>query len=400
MGSSAKPLRGVRVLEMARTLAGPWMGQILADLGADVVKIERPGTGDETRYWGPPYVNDSAGNAIFSTYFQACNRGKRSVEADFATPEGQELIRGLARRADVLIENFKVGTLVRHGIGAQQLCAANPRLIWCSITAFGQTGPYAGRPGYDFIIQAMSGLLELNGLDLAQPRRIPLPTSDLFTGVYGAVAVLAALNRRAETGQGAVVDLSLFDTQISTMSQYFVGQSVNVEAEPENPYHSAAVPQFIVPAADGKVALVVATDIHFRNLVDGLGCSSLADDSRFKDNAARRRNLADMIDELSRATRKRKSSDVVDVLERLGVPAGRVNSLGDANADPQLRDRGVFVRMPAPQGVNRDVQAIRMPILFESEAALPERPAPLLGEHNSEIASDPHWSGVVAPERR
>ena len=280
MQSPAKALRGIRVLELGRTLAAPWMGQILADLGADVVKVERPGTGDETRQWGPPFVSDDAGQTVFSAYFQTCNRGKRSVEADFSTEQGRNLVSRLSGSADIVIENFKVGTLARHGLGAQTMCRANPRLIWCSITGFGQTGPYAARPGYDFIIQAMSGLLNLNGLDLAQPRRVPVPTSDLFTGVYGAVAVLAVLNQRHKTGHGAILDLALLDTQISTLSQYVGGQAVQQEPGQPNPY-APMVPQIVVPTADGSVALVLASDLHFRHIAESIGLRELADDERF-----------------------------------------------------------------------------------------------------------------------
>lgn len=392
MATQAKPLRGLRVLEMARTLAGPWMGQILADLGADVVKIERPGIGDETRNWGPPYVKDAEGKTVFASYFQACNRGKRSVEADFAQPQGRALIERLVSAADIVIENFKAGTLKRHGLDAKVLCELNPRLIWCSITAFGQTGPYAARPGYDFIIQAVSGILEVNGLDLGRPRRLPLPTSDLFTGVYGVVAVLAALNQRAATGRGTLVDLSLLDTQISVMSQYFVGQSMHAETEPGNPHHSAAVPQFVVPAADGNVALVVATDLHFQSLAAALGCASLSGDPRFKDNAVRRANLADMIDTLGQWTSRLGTADIVARLERIGVPAGRVNSLSDAICDPQVSERKIVVELPTGELGAPAAPAIRMPILFDGQAALPESGAPKLGEHNAEIVSDPNWS--------
>lgn len=390
MAFPAKPLRGIRVLELARTLAGPWMGQILADLGADVVKVERSGIGDETRQWGPPFVPDDGGGHVFSAYFQACNRGKRSVEADLSTEEGRDLVSRLAGGADIVIENFKVGTLARYGLDARMLCEANPRLIWCSITGFGQTGPYAARPAYDFIIQAMSGLLALNGFGLAQPRRVPLPTSDLFTGVYGAVAALAVLSQRGRTGCGAILDLSLFDTQISTLSQYFAVQTTDPEAGPRNP-HAAVIPQIIVPTADGSVALVLASDIHFHHLVRGIGLPDLAEDARFRDRACRRANLEPLVAMLSEATGRFETADLLVLTERLGVPAGPVNSLAAAAADPHLRERGMLTRMPGPTGGARDVPGLRLPVLFDGAAAEPERGAPRLGEHNAALGADVDW---------
>lgn len=390
MESTATPLRGIRVLELARTLAGPWMGQILSDLGADVVKVERSGTGDETRHWGPPFVCDDQGEAVFSAYFQACNRGKRSIEADFLTAEGRDLVSRLAGGADIVIENFKVGTLSRYGLDAETLCRSHPRLIWCSITGFGQTGPYAARPAYDFIIQAMSGLLTLNGLDPRQPHRVPLPTSDLFTGLYGAVAVLAVLNQRRETGRGAILDLSLFDIQISTLSQYFAGHAVYPDTGRQSP-HATVVPQMIVPTADGSVALVLASDLHLRHLAEGLGLQELCDDARFRDNASCGANLDSLIALLSEATRQLTMADFIARMERLGVPAGPVNSLAAAAADPHLRERDMLIRMPGPPGGPADVPAVRMPVLFGGVAPEPEKGAPRLGQHNAEVIADPAW---------
>jgi crotonobetainyl-CoA:carnitine CoA-transferase CaiB-like acyl-CoA transferase len=390
MHSPAKPLRGIRVLELARTLAAPWMGQILADLGADVIKVERPGSGDETRQWGPPFVSDASGQNVFSAYFQACNRGKRSVEADFSSEDGRLLISRLAGGADIVIENFKVGSLARHGLDGQTICKANPRLIWCSITGFGQTGPYAARPGYDFIIQAMSGLLTLNGLDLGQPRRVPLPTSDLFTGVYGAVAVLAALNHRHATGQGTIIDLSLLDTQISTLSQYFTGQAAQTEPGQADP-HAPMVPQIVLPTADGSVAIVLGNDLHFRQLAESIGLADIVDDGRFRDNASRRANLDCLVELLSKATRSFETLGFVERMERVGVPAGPVNTIATVATDPHLRERGMMIRIPGPTGGPSEVSAVRMPALFDGLAAMPERGAPRLGEHNAEIGRDPDW---------
>jgi crotonobetainyl-CoA:carnitine CoA-transferase CaiB-like acyl-CoA transferase len=390
MHSPAKPLRGIRVLELARTLAAPWMGQILADLGADVVKVERPGSGDETRQWGPPFIADDSGKTVFSAYFQACNRGKRSVEVDFSTEAGRLLISRLAGGADIVIENFKVGTLARHGLDGATLCKANPLLIWCSITGFGQTGPYAARPGYDFIIQAMSGLMTLNGLDLDQPRRVPLPTSDLFTGVYGTVAVLAALNQRHATGRGTIVDLSLLDTQISTLSQYFGGQEVQVEPGQPGRY-APMVPQIVVPTADGSAALVLGNDLHFRRLAESIGLAEIVDDARFRDNASRRANLDCLVGLISSATRAFGTLNFVERMERIGVPAGPVNTIAAVAADPHLREREMVISMPGPTGGPGEVPTVRMPVLFNGVAPLPERGAPRLGEHNADIERGLDW---------
>jgi crotonobetainyl-CoA:carnitine CoA-transferase CaiB-like acyl-CoA transferase len=366
------------------------MGQILADLGADVVKVERRGSGDETRQWGPPFLLDDSGEVVFSAYFQTCNRGKRSVEADYSTEEGRTLISRLASVADIVIENFKVGTLARYGLAPERLCQANPRLIWCSITGFGQTGPYAKRPGYDFIIQAMSGLLALNSLGTAQKRRVPIPTSDLLTGVYGAVAVLAVLNQRHATGRGAILDLSLFETQIGTLSQYFLRDAVGSESNSASP-DGPMVPQIVVPTADGSVALAPASDPHFQHLVTGLEAGELAKDERFRDNASRRANIDALTAALSRETRRFGTAEIIGRMERLGVPAGPVNSLTDVVEDVHLHERKVFVSIPGPAGRSSAVPAVRMPILFNGIAAEPDRGAPRLGEHNNDFTADSGW---------
>lgn len=390
MAGSSKLLHGVRVLELARTLAGPWMGQLLADMGADVVKAERRGIGDETRSWGPPFVTDGDGQPKFSAYFHGCNRGKRSIEVDLNEAGDRDLLRRLVAGADIVIENFKVGTLERHGLGGRAMCGEDPRLIWCSITAFGQTGPYAERPGYDFIIQAMSGLLALNGSGPAAPRRLPIPTSDLFTGVYGALAALAALTRRNATGEGSFIDLSLFDTQVSTLSLHILGQLLGTAGMPH--LHAAIVPQIVVPTSDGHVALVITTDIHAGRLLSGVGLADLADDPRFRDGAARRENVEGLAQALSPRTRGMPTTELIALLARLDVPAGRVNSIEELIGDPQTLHRGLV----APSGGDRDMPAVRMPALFDGDAALSGVAAPRLGEHSQDIIDDPAW-GAVRP---
>jgi crotonobetainyl-CoA:carnitine CoA-transferase CaiB-like acyl-CoA transferase len=392
MHSPEKPLRGVRVLELARTLAGPWMGQLLADMGADVVKIERAEVGDETRTWGPPFVRNDDGESVFSAYFQACNRGKRSVEADFANPDDQALIRRLIAHADIVVENFRVGTLARYRLDASSLAQDNPGLIWCSISGFGQTGPYAQRAAYDFVIQAMTGLMDLNGSAQTGPRAMPLPVSDLFTGLYGAVAVLAALNRRRETGLGTVVDLSLLDTQVSAMSQNIVGHLFGREQVSERA-DSDLVPKLVVSASDGAVALVIGSDLQFERLVEAMDCPALAADARFGTNTARLAHSAELVEALKHVFADHTAADVVVRLADRGVPVGRVNSLSDLTSDPHLRAREMIVDTPAMDACKHAPPRVRMPALFDGQAALADSPAPRLGQHTSDVRGDPHWGG-------
>ncbi|CAE6737878.1 CaiB/BaiF CoA transferase family protein [Paraburkholderia aspalathi] len=390
MESPSKPLRGIRVLELARTLAGPWMGQLLADMGADVVKIERSEVGDETRVWGPPFVQSDGGESIFSAYFQACNRGKRSVEADFSNPDDRALVRRLIANADIVVENFRVGTLARYQLDAKSMMRDNPRLVWCSISGFGQTGPYAQRAAYDFVIQAMSGLMALNGTEEAGPRSIPLPVSDLFTGLYGAIAVLAALNRRHETGLGTVVDLSLLDTQVSAMSQDIIGHLLGRHQTAAR-RESDLVPKVLLQTADAQIALVIASDLQFARLIEAMGCSALADDERFKTNELRLAHLADLLEELTAIFRNCASNEVITRLADFGVPVGRVNSLSELTSDPHIAQRELITEAPPLKGCKNVPPSVRMPALFNGQAALPETPAPRLGEHTNEVRSDPRW---------
>ena len=391
MSETPNLLAGVRVLELARTLAGPWMGQLLADMGADVVKAERRGVGDETRSWGPPFVADDDGQPVFSAYFLGCNRGKRSVEVDLKNPDDRALLRRLITSADIVIDNFKVGTLERHGLGPRTLCAENPRLIWCSITAFGQTGPYAERPGYDFVIQAMSGLLALNGSGPSLPRRMPIPTSDLFTGVYGALTALAALTRRNATGQGAFIDLSLFDTQVSTLSLHLLGHLFGGAGTPQNLH--AVVPQIVVPTSDGHLALVITTDVHSERLFSGLGLTALARDSRFVSTASRRANVRELERVLSDRTSGLTTAELVVLLAGLDVPAGPVNSVQDVLADAQAQERGLVTSTPD----DLRTPLVRLPALFDGTAAISARTAPRLGQHNDDVVGDRSWGGPPPP---
>src|SRR6478735_9147948 len=283
-----KPLAGLKVLELARILAGPWVGQLLADLGADVVKVERPGVGDDTRGWGPPFIEAADGGDLSAAYFHACNRGKRSIEVDFDTDEGQSLIRDLALNADVVVENFKVGGLKKYGLDYESLKAVNPRLVYCSITGFGQDGPYASRAGYDFMIQGMGGIMDLTGAPDGEPQKIGVAFADIFTGVYSVVGVLAALRQRDKSGTGAHLDMALLDVQTSVLAN----QAMNYLASGKTPTrmgnaHPNIVPYQVFPVADGHVIVAVGNDGQFAKFVRVLGHPGLAQDERFRTNMDR-----------------------------------------------------------------------------------------------------------------
>jgi crotonobetainyl-CoA:carnitine CoA-transferase CaiB-like acyl-CoA transferase len=300
-----KPLEGLKVLELARILAGPWVGQLLADLGADVVKVERPGAGDDTRGWGPPFVEAVDGGDLSAAYFHSCNRGKRSIAVDFETPEGQELVRKLAAHADVVIENFKVGGLKKYGLDYESLKTINPRLVYCSITGFGQNGPYAARAGYDFMIQGMGGIMDLTGDPDGEPQKIGVAYVDIFTGVYSVVGILAALRQRDATGEGAHLDMALLDVQTSVLAN----QAMNYLASGKSPRrmgnaHPNIVPYQVFPVADGHVIVAVGNDGQFARFVAVLGQPELAQDERFRSNAGRVGRRAELVPILTELTLK------------------------------------------------------------------------------------------------
>jgi crotonobetainyl-CoA:carnitine CoA-transferase CaiB-like acyl-CoA transferase len=365
------PLAGVKVVELARILAGPWCGQLLADLGAEVVKVESP-EGDDTRRWGPPFVERDGESA--AAYFHACNRGKRSVIADFSTPLGQAKVRDLAAGADVVIENFKAGGLARHGLDHAALCALNPRLIYCSITGFGQTGPYAARAGYDFIIQGMSGLMSVTGEPSGQPQKVGVAVTDIFTGVYAAVAILAALHQRQRTGRGQHIDMALMDVAVGIMANqamnYLVG---GTPPQRMGNAHPNIVPYQVFDCADGHVILAVGNDGQFARLCGLLGLPALADDPAFRTNPDRLAHRDRLIPLLTAATRTRTRADLLAACEEAGVPAGPINDLADVFADPQVIARGLRI---APDGV----PGVRSPIRFSDADLVLDRPSPRLGE--------------------
>ncbi|MGQ0457710.1 MAG: CaiB/BaiF CoA transferase family protein [Hyphomicrobium sp.] len=342
------PLSGVRVLDLSRVLAGPWASQTLADLGADVVKIERPGAGDDTRAWGPPYAPDAHGRETTeSAYFLATNRGKKSVAIDIASLDGQRLVAGLAEQSDVVIENFKVGQLAKYGLDAATLRGLNPRLIYCSITGFGQTGPYRDLPGYDFLIQGMGGLMSVTGEAGGAPMKTGVAIADLFSGMYAAVAILAALHRRHETGAGETIDISLLDCQIAMLAN----QAMNYLTTGEAPMrrgnaHPNIVPYEAFATADGHIILAVGNDAQFTAFCAVANRLDWPRDARFATNPARVENRAVLIPLISDALRARTTKDWLDTLSKSNVPAGPINTLDQTFADPQVQARGLLQHLP------------------------------------------------------
>jgi crotonobetainyl-CoA:carnitine CoA-transferase CaiB-like acyl-CoA transferase len=388
-----KPLEGVKVLELARILAGPWAGQILADLGADVVKVERPGVGDDTRGWGPPFVEGAEGEHLSAAYFHSCNRGKRSVAVDFETPEGQATVRRLAGHADVVIENFKVGGLAKYGLDHASLRAEHPRLVYCSITGFGQTGPYAPRAGYDFIIQGMGGIMDLTGEAEGEPQKPGVAFADIFTGIYAALGILAALRRRDLTGEGCHLDMALLDTQTSVLAN----QAMNYLAAGQLPRrmgnaHPNIVPYGVFPVADGHVIVAVGNDGQFAKFTRVLGEPALARDPRFATNADRVRNRAVLVPLLTDLLARTTRDALLAALAPEGVPAGPINDVADVFADPQVVARRMRVDLDAPAARGGTIPTVRSPILMDGEPLVAGRPSPRLGEHTEDVLDDPRWT--------
>lgn len=369
-----KPLAGLRVVELARVLAGPWCGQLLADLGADVVKVERPGAGDDTRAWGPPFVTDADGTNLGAAYYHSCNRGKRSVAVDIATTAGQAEVRALIGGADVVIENYKVGGLAKYGLDPATLRAAFPRLIVCSITGFGQTGPYAHRAGYDFIVQAMSGFMSLTGEPDGPPQKAGIAYADIFTGMYATVGILAALRRRDVTSVGAHVDMALLDSQVAVLAN----QAANYLASGVSPRrmgngHANVVPYQAFATADGQLVVAVGNDGQYRKLCMILGEPQWADDPRFANNAARLANRAELIPLLAAKIAGWDAQPLSLALEAEGVPAGPINDLAGVFADLQVIARGMRFR---PEGA--DIDGVASPIVIDGERMVAPTGAPPL----------------------
>ena len=382
----SKPLAGLRVLELARILAGPWAGQILADLGADVIKVERKGPGDDTRVWGPPFVEGTDGKPIGSAYFHSANRGKRSIEVDFDTDEGKRIIRKLAARSDVLIENFKVGGLAKFGLDYKSLAPENPRLIYCSVTGFGQTGPYAKRAGYDLMAQGMAGLMDITGMPDGPPVKVGGAVSDIFTGVYSTVGILAALAQRERTGKGAYVDTALVDSTVGILANNAMNYLVSGKIPTRlGNAHANIVPYQEFPAADGHLIIASGNDSQFHKLCGVLGAAEISNNPAYKDNVGRLTNRDKIIPELTAYTKTMKRDDLLAKLEAVGVPAGPINNIAQVFDDPQVVHRSMRIDMPSKAAKTGTIPGVRTPIVMDGVPQASGRPSPLLGEHTEEI---------------
>ena len=378
------PLAGLTVFDLTRVLAGPTCVQMLGDLGADVIKIEKPGSGDDTRGFAPPFMPGTQESA----YFVGVNRNKRSVTLDIATPEGQEIALALIEKSDILAENFKVGALAKYGLGYEQLHARFPGLIYCSITGFGQTGPYAPRPGYDSLIQAMGGIMSLTGEPDGLPQKVGVPVADLFAGLYGCIGILAALRHKAATGQGQQIDIGMLDTHAA----WLANQGMNYLATGENPVrlgnqHPNIVPYQVFPTADGYVVLSVGNDPTFKRFCDGFGLEHMLADPRFATNAARVGNRQLVTDLLTPVLRGHPTAWWVERLEAMKIGCGPINTLKEVFADPQVQARGTVVSMPhsaTPDGV----KVIANPVRLSETPADYRRPPPVLGEHTDEVLEE------------
>jgi len=383
------PLSHIRVLDLSRVLAGPWAAQNLADLGAEVIKVERPGAGDDTRGWGPPWMKDGAGkDSSESAYFLSVNRNKKSVTLDISKPEGQEIARELAMKSHVLIENYKVGTLKKYRLGYEDLKAANPSLIYCSVTGFGQDGPYAPRPGYDFIFQGMGGLMsitgERDGQPGAGPQKVGIAITDVLTGMYASVAILAAITHRERTGLGQYIDAALLDTIVAfnanQISSYFA--SGKVPGRWGNA-HAQVVPYEVFPCADGHIILAVGNDSQFASFCQAAGCAELAQEPRFKTMSQRIVHRGELIPLIAEVMRTRSKHEWIEALEAANVPCGPINNMKEVFEDPQVQHRGLRVDMPHPLGGKASV--VRSPLRL-SETPVEYRLAPpMLGQHTEEV---------------
>ena len=387
--TTAKPLAGLKVLELARILAGPWAGQTLADLGAEVTKVERPGAGDDTRAWGPPFIEGENGERLDAAYFHACNRGKRSLAIDFERPEGREIVRRLAAEADVVIENFKTGGLAKFGLDYASLKTINPRLIYCSITGFGHDGPYAARAGYDFIVQGMGGLMELTGEPDGEPQKAGVAFADIFTGVYAVVAIQAALIRRSITGLGGEVDMALLDTQVSVLAN----QALNFLVSGNSPRrmgnaHPNLVPYQVFEAADGPLIVATGNDRQMRDFCRILGLEALAADPAYATNADRVRNRAPFIAALAAAAKAMSRDALLAALETAGVPAGPINTVGQVFSDPQVVARAMRIDLPAAGARGGSVPSVRSPMRIDGEPAAAETAAPRLGADTDNVLGE------------
>ncbi|MGX8013133.1 CaiB/BaiF CoA transferase family protein [Mesorhizobium sp. ORM8.1] len=381
------PLKGIRVIELARILAGPWAGQLLADLGADVIKVESPDGGDDTRKWGPPFVMSHDGENLSAAYYHSCNRGKRSIAVDFSKPEGAETLRQLVATADVLIENFKLGGLKKYGLDYASLKAVNPRLVYCSITGFGQDGPYAPRAGYDFIIQAMAGMMSITGEAGREPQKAGVAISDLFTGLYSVIAIQAALRHAEKTGEGQHIDMALFDSQISALGN----QNLNYLVSGKSPVqmgnaHMNIAPYEVLPVKDGHIILAVGNDGQFGKFCATVGLTDLPANPDFATNPARVANRVKLRETIVDRLATLERDPLLAKLEAAGVPASPINTIGQMFSDPQTIARGM--RLDLDDGHGNLLPSVRAPMVMSATPLVYERPSPRLGEHTQEILAE------------
>jgi crotonobetainyl-CoA:carnitine CoA-transferase CaiB-like acyl-CoA transferase len=381
------PLSGIRVIELARVLAGPWAGQMLADLGADVIKVENPDGGDDTRHWGPPFVEGKDGENLSAAYYHSANRGKRSITSDLKSAEGQDLVRRLVMTADVVIENFKLGGLTKYGLDYESLRKINPKLVYCSITGFGQTGPYADFAGYDYIVQGMSGFMSITGEADGQPMKAGVAIADVFTGIYAVAAIEAALIHALKTGQGQLVDMALLDVQSAVLANQNMNYLISGKApERLGNAHPNISPYEVVPVADGFLILAIGNDGQFRRLCGLLGVEAIASDERYATNKARVANRVDVRRLVSTETLKWQKAELLRLCEQNAVPSGPINTIEEMFADPQIVARKLRIDLNDAAGTS--IPGVRTPVVLSETPLRYERPSPRLGEHQEEVLAE------------
>ena len=390
--STATPARGalsrIRVLDLSRVLAGPWASQTLGDLGAEVIKVERPGTGDDTRLWGPPFLQDRDGNDTRdSAYYLCANRNKKSIAVDFTQPRGQEIVRELARWCDVVVENFKVGSLAQYGLDYARLRQLNPRLVYCSITGFGQTGPYAHRAGYDFLMQGMGGLMSVTGRadgeEGAGPVKVGVALTDILTGLYASTAILAALQAREVTGEGQSIDLALLDVQVACLANQSMNHLYGQTPRRMGNAHPNTVPYQDFPTADGYMILAIGNDSQFAAFCQATGKPEWAQDPRLKTNTGRVENRATLIPQMRQVTVSRPTREWIALFEKVGVPCGPINTIADVFADPQVRSRGTEIHMTHPTA--GEIPLVASPIRLSGTPVQYRRAPPELGQDTRDV---------------
>jgi crotonobetainyl-CoA:carnitine CoA-transferase CaiB-like acyl-CoA transferase len=410
MPETPQPNRGalshLKVLDLSRVLAGPWCTQMLADMGADVIKVERPGAGDDTRGWGPPFMPDGQGSdSAQATYFMACNRNKRAITLDLAKPEGQALVRQLAAQSDIVVENFKVGGLAHYGLDYESLKAINPRLIYCSITGFGQTGPYAERAGYDLMIQATSGLMSITGHADGEPGggplRVGVAAIDIFTGIYACSSILAAVEARHRSGQGQYIDMALLDVSMAILANQATGfLNTGLVPQRQGNSHPSLVPYQDFPTLDGAMLLAIGNDGQFARFCEVAGHLEWAQDARFASNTLRVKNRQDLVPMMQAVTRTRTTAQWIAQLEKRAVPVGPINDIGQAFADAQVQARGLHLRQPDGLDPTRTVGTVASPMRLSANPPVVKRAPPHVGEHTDAVLTELGLSSAEVAQLR